>query len=72
MKLVWGNNPDIGPRHSSDHKTQENIGKLFFFLFKLIESADTALIIHARDAVFCSAVSEKPAPQYAHRLLLSS
>lgn len=72
MRLSGGNNSDIGPRHSSHHKSQENIGKLFFFLFKLIESADTALIIHAYDAVFCSAVSEKPAPQYAHLLLLSS
>lgn len=57
---------------SSDHKSQENRGKLSFFLFKLIESPDNALIIHARDAVLCWAISEKPEPQYAHRLLLSS
>lgn len=57
---------------SSDRKSQENRGKLSFFLFKLIESPDNALIIHARDAVLCWAISEKPEPQYAHRLLLSS
>lgn len=47
---------------SSDHKSQENRGKLSFFLFELIESPDTALIIHARDAVLW-AISEKPEPR---------
>lgn len=53
-------------------KLRKNIGKVLFFPFKLIDSPDSALIIHADDAVFCAAVSGNAAAWSAPRLLLSS
>lgn len=43
-------------------KLRKNIGEVFFSPFKLIDSPDSALIIHADDAVFCAAVSGNAAP----------